>query len=368
MIGMKKKLFIFSFLITILFSLSACTKEITYLYEKEGYTSIVKYELLGGKYKDIDTYIKNAYLPNSYIIDPNSLSENKIIKTNHYIEGWYRNYDEETQTFSDKWDFENDKILNESITLYPKWMLNIKYSFTLVTFENNEEKILHQYIVKENSIFRDSLNKTKRKDYTLLGLFKDKEYTEPWDEEYKHPGGKEDLDIKIYAKYIKGDYRVVRTKSELRIALSGNYNVYLMNDIDFENEEFSISNKYSKQFEGNGFTVKNITVKNSDQKGEFYVGLFKELDNATIQNVTFENINIQIKTGNSSSRVFVGTLSGKATDSTITNVNFYGSITILKDQKAIEIQCLYSNIAYELNNNILNNTEVHCDFEDLREE
>ena len=65
-----------------------------------------------------------------------------------------------------------------------------------------------------------------RKGYTSLGeYYKDKECTQPWDYDYTHPGGDSDLDVPVYAKYLQGEYILVRNYRNLYDAINGDGNL-----------------------------------------------------------------------------------------------------------------------------------------------
>lgn len=98
-------------------------------------------------------------------------------------------------------------------------------------------------------------------------------------------------------------------------ALSGKY--ILMNDIDFEGQEIVPLNEFRGTLEGQNFKMKNVNVKDTNN----YSGLFTNILNATVQNVTLENLAVQ-STGH-----YVGGLAGKAANSKIDNVHIEGSIT-----------------------------------------
>ena len=52
---------------------------------------------------------------------------------------------------------------------------------------------------------------------------------------------------------------------------------------------------FSGEFDGNGYTIKNLTlVENEAKEGKAYIGFFGYAKDATIKNVTFENVTINI--------------------------------------------------------------------------
>lgn len=108
-------------------------------------------------------------------------------------------------------------------------------------------------------------------------------------------------------------YIVIKSAEEFYQAISDDpwANIALGADIDFSDFDYTpygLATPFSAVFEGNGYRIKNLTI---DKAGE-YAGLFGFLEDATIQNIVLENVNIK-------GTRFVGALAGKAYNSTITN-------------------------------------------------
>ena len=96
-------------------------------------------------------------------------------------------------------------------------------------------------------------------------------------------------------------------------------------------------NPFTGTFDGNGKTIKNlIIVEPTAKEGKAYIGFFGYAKNATIKNVTFENVNINIPCldiDHSQGHIgaVAGSLEGK---STIENVTVKGDITVYATQTA----------------------------------
>src|SRR5574344_965133 len=89
-------------------------------------------------------------------------------------------------------------------------------------------------------------------------------------------------------------YTVIKTADDLQNMqnnLSGKY--ILMSDIDLSGYNWasvgSISNAFKGSLDGNGYSIKNLTINNSTAT---YQGLFGYTDAATLQNINIENANI----------------------------------------------------------------------------
>lgn len=108
-------------------------------------------------------------------------------------------------------------------------------------------------------------------------------------------------------------YIVIKSAEEFYQAISDDpwANIALGADIDFSDFDYTpygLATPFSAVFEGNGYRIKNLTI---DKAGE-YAGLFGFLEDATIQNIVLENVNIK-------GTKYVGALAGKVYNSTISN-------------------------------------------------
>ena len=94
---------------------------------------------------------------------------------------------------------------------------------------------------------------------------------------------------------------------------------------------------YTGTFDGRGYTIKNLTLVESEAKeGKAYIGFFGYANNATIKNVTFENVYINIPCLDiDHSQGHIGAVAGSLEGtSTIENVTVKGDITVYATQTA----------------------------------
>lgn len=328
--------------------------ETTYLYAESGTGKAVFY-LEGGVCQN--SYEKVSYLYNfdgsfidMLIMDPNVLETNPndmIQKSGYHIEGWYQTKttdDVGNVTYSDKWDFENDRMTLDGVTLYAKWEENRTYKYELYYKDKDGNDVfLSDYECKEGAKFSDRQLKVKTVEgYTSLGYLD--EFGNAWNNNFTHPGGDEDLAIKVYLSLIEGDYTVVKTAKQFKNAIAKGENIYLCNDIDFDEDEL-IFDSYSGEILGNGYTVSNFTIDYDDSrsglKGEIddlnngsnylYVSLFFELKDACIKDITFDNIIVDIDTRNTQIKYLVfAPLATIMENTTLENVSFSGSFNITR--------------------------------------
>ncbi|HHY81248.1 MAG TPA: InlB B-repeat-containing protein [Clostridiales bacterium] len=140
----------------------------------------------------------------------------------------------------------------------------------------------------------------------------------------------------VYLKYEKGSYVKVSSPEDLKqgsrysfsgVDKSGNpvEGYVIANDIDFSKIVLEPSESFSGEIIGNGYTLKNITIRvnskkiDNDKKKD--IGLFKVLDGARIKDLTFENINIAINV-NSGIPVTAGALAAESRNTELNNVKF----------------------------------------------
>ena len=96
-------------------------------------------------------------------------------------------------------------------------------------------------------------------------------------------------------------------------------------------------NPYTGTFNGNGNTIKNLTLVETEAKeGKAFIGFFGYAKNATIQNVTFENVYINIPCLDiDHSQGHIGAVAGSLEGtSTIENVTVKGDIEVYATQNA----------------------------------
>ena len=94
---------------------------------------------------------------------------------------------------------------------------------------------------------------------------------------------------------------------------------------------------FTGTFDGKGYSIKNLTLVESEAKeGKAYIGFFGYAKDATIKNVTFENVNINIPCLDiDHSQGHIGAVAGSLEGtSTIENVTVKGDITVYATQTA----------------------------------
>lgn len=308
------------------------------------------------------------------IVDPNTLYDevqDQIVRNGYHIEGWYQTKTVNEQTgeveYSDKWDFENDTMSIDGVKLYAYWKLNRVYTYELYYInEEGEEIFLDKDQVNEGDKFDDYFLENKEVEgYTSLGYLD--ENGDPWDSDFIHPGGDEDLAIKVYLDLIEGEYTVVRTAKQFNSAIRNNENIYLMNNIDFDEDEIDFDS-YSGLIEGNGYSISNFEIDynatksglqtelgNPDSAAEYvYVSLFFELKDATIRNIKFEEFVVDINVRfNMVKHIIVSPLATTASNTKLENVVLDGTMKITRMPEDCELVVVEDDYWYSTSENVL---------------
>lgn len=352
---MKQKVFVAVLIIVALTALLVgCSSSTNY----DGKTKIV-YELEGGSYMNCELPIVQYYDfeegSSNLIFSPQTLSRKDVERAGYSFTGWYRTRTQsgDDVTYSDKWDFDTDKVTTEGITLYAGWETVVKYTYRVCYVDADGNAVeLGSYTVKAGDEFndrKDFASKRKDGDYTAyvfkengvqnVGYYLDKALTEPV-AGYKHPGGEGDTAIDVYVKYLEGKWEIVRTASELTLAKSKN--IYLDADIDMGGKTLTFGT-YSKNFEGNNHTISNFTLpynaSKTDLKADIYgngntsvyISLFEKLDGATVKNVKFAGVKVAINGGMSTiNNIYLAPFAVDVTRSTVENVIMAVEYTVVK--------------------------------------
>ena len=327
----------------------------TYPVEVEAENDYVNavFHLEGGTSGDIKSDLTLSYNFNGryemHIIDPNKLKEDNITMPGYHIEGWYKTKKEVNGevVYEDKFDFDHDTMGREGIHLYANWQKDITYTYGVYYKDSKGlEHKLGEYKVKAGDSFQDHrklANKVSEFGLTSLGYL-DSE-GKPWNNRFTHPGGKDDLEIKVYLDTIEGVYKIVNTFNDFKA--SKLKNMYINKDIDCGNKDLSFK-EYKGKILGNDHKIYNLRVQynggqsgleqeignSASSKSFLYVSLFRKLSGVTIENIEFENITIDMKTIFSKiTNIIITPFATEMTDTTLDNVRFSGMINVISVPK-----------------------------------
>ena len=119
----------------------------------------------------------------------------------------------------------------------------------------------------------------------------------------------------LEAKY----FHAISTKQDFLDISENPSTIYsLVNDIDFEGQEIEQLDDFSGTLMGLGYSIKNVSFTSDNTN----IGLFKTLHDATFENITFENCDIQITGEKTNTTYYVGLLASQSFGtSTFTDVS-----------------------------------------------
>ena len=232
------------------------------------------------------------------------------------------------------WNFAKDRV-TEDITLVAQWREVFRYSITLVddTMENPEKELYVYSVEPGDTIIEKLYNKDKgtnqlvrradyikvsASNYTILDFYLDKECTEVLPTDYAHPGRHEDEatntmtnTVKIYVKYLKGKFDLITNKNIKTLTNASKW--YLLENIDCNNlfdkdgyrEPWAALKNFTGTIYGNGYTISNMLVQSTANKNTSEHSIFGKM-NGTIENLTLDNITMQVKVPDNTSSAIPG--------------------------------------------------------------
>jgi uncharacterized repeat protein (TIGR02543 family) len=318
-----------------------------YLGERDAADQSVTYYANGGAFDDKSELVTKTiyYTENASVIDDFDKVTNISIARNGYVfAGWYlAELDESGKPVLD--DNGNVKItdvkadlstpIKKGTHLYvcARWESDIQLKIILVSDEpitveggttyKSGDQIATEYFGTGNSIvLNTSKSPLESTTHTYLQYFSDEACTTPV-ETIAKPEGDDAEDPVIYAKYIKGDWTVVRSVNEvvrMLNALSSNTNYYLYDvtgsnvfDLKGKTTVTLKTGEFNSKIEGNGCTIKNLTISQTSFSAGYDYSIFgKATDSAEISNLTFEDISVSVTVRNGATvfALFISATSG----------------------------------------------------------
>ena len=219
-------------------------------------------------------------------------------------------------------DFSKPLENGEHWTLVADWAKQARVNFILVSDDladgesvkfDDEKSVANEELIREYKFEGDSLRKIKADNflpaedsgYTFVQLYKDKECTpESLMTDSDWPIARTETDVNLYAKYIKGTWSILETADDVEDMFgaegelySASKRYYQIADIDCADVQIDPNASFNCEWQGNGFKIKNLTVKKESIGNNSTVSFFGKIGaSAKIENVTFEDINVQYVT------------------------------------------------------------------------
>lgn len=257
------------------------------------------------------------------------------------FDGYYEgtiNDDGEVE-YGEKWDF--SRKVDKDTTLYGKWLIQYKIRVNYILNGQLQDRS-ESTNVSGNAETVNTIKQPVWQGNTYVQMFLDKDCTEPLvvskDQPFAHGCTQEDPVRDVYAQFIEGSWTLVRTASDLT-TINGGSRLYLMNDIDMSSlnqdgvTKMSAAESFSGVIEGNGYTISNMHYYRQGATGTGYtsycIGLFAQINGATIRNITFENCSVSGSIRKQSPEYMYGFIAGRTLvgteqhrESTFENISF----------------------------------------------
>jgi len=350
-------------LIVMLLCITGCSQDASpyQVNDAQNYTVSVKFDANGGFFATNTSVIVDAYNISEMATSGGSVEipllspDNEVrgidaytaTNPDHFLAGWYATRTETADgyAYSDKWDFEKDRLRVDAgktytseepvLTLYAVWVPKFEIEFyTLDSGEllntyafnptSSEEVLVPAWDEETGAI--EMYDFPAREGYTFAGAYYDAEGTQPVDTPaVNHPGvindatgQAENATLKLYLDWEEGEWYHIYNVEQFLDNASVSASFVIHEDLDFEGEIWPTSlmhGNFSGTIEGNGHTMKNITVEQTNNS-KVNTGLFGTLtETAAISDVTFENVTVTIKGGTRMAGSSFGLLAGMISES-----------------------------------------------------
>lgn len=387
----KSVLITFMLVATVLFVTACSNEETPYdINNGLGYNVSVRYDANGGTFHTNTDEIVDSYNISGMATNANGKVELALIapdnslrgtneaftasKKGYFMAGWYTERTENgtdsegnvIYTYSGRWDFENDLLEVDPngsysadqpvVTLYAAWvpMYEVNYydknSGELLltdTFNPMTDTIeVPQWSQKTGGMdmrdFPDAPEGyTFQAAYYADGSAVETELLQLPDTLDLTTGTAGESKLDVYLEWIEGEWYHIYTAEQLYKSADPNGCYVLHADLDFSDEKWPgdfAFKAFHGTFDGNGYTIKNVTVTTTNKRTEIG-GLFGEIGaEAVVKNVTFTNITYELTTsvdkGTPAYGLFAGRIASGAAISDVTLAN--GTIKLDSDSRMSE--------------------------------
>lgn len=311
---LKRFLLPAAMMLCLLLAISACKKDDPLsVIEQNGNNCKVVYDFgegsVNGQKKQTFYAKEESLLP---VLGASGTQTEAPKRAGYHISGYYVKEIAADGTQTERlWNFETDRV-NGDVTLYCRWARN--YTVTAVYGAENEEEKVYSVAEETNTI--KSFAAPRWAGHTFVGFYTDPAYTEEVTFPYVHKKDENNPDERIYARFLEGTYRIVRSGDDLK-TISAGAKYYLMNDIDMTGIKVSLPEVFTGAIIGNSFTISNMTVERKQTRLGTSYGLFNEIGNgARIENVTFNDLLVTVELGEETNQqpVSLGLLAGGCAD------------------------------------------------------
>ena len=398
--------------------LTGCAPEKTpyELNDAENYSVSVKFDANGGIFSTntsviVDSFNISGLKTNSEgnaeiaLISPDNSHRGNdaftAIKNGYFLAGWYA---ERTETGKDsegnpiyiygkKWDFEKDLLEVDAsktysaaepvMTLYAAWVPMFEVEFYALDGGEYVGKYVFDPATgmdikvpswSEKTGAIEMYNFPTKEGYTFEAVYSDAAgKSEITTETIAHTGVidyangvAKNATMKLYVDFVEGEwYHIYNVEQFLENAsVTGSYEIHA--DLDFAEKIWPTALMYGNftgSIKGNGHTFKNIAVTQTNNS-KINAGLFGNLtENATISDVTFENVTFTIQSGTRMAGTSYGLFAG-----TISDAAKISNVKVLSSKLLIDSKCYFGVDDYTIgllcgmgNANVIADAQISCE-------
>ena len=256
-----------------------------------------------------------------------SFKEQEVL--GYYLEGWYLPKLDESGNpvvgednrvvLDTRWDFATGTV-SADMTLYA----NLVRRPSLIIAGGDEDVV---FTGKPDDVRSEpsSYWQPKKEGWTFYGYYADEDYQTPFSWPYVF--GTEDKTV--YAKFIEGEWAIVKDAAGFKAAASASQNVYIDADIDFSKTDWSVIYNFAGKIEGNGHSLTGIKATFTANKSTRNFGLFATIKStAEIRNIVFADVQAVCNASINTSVPYQAALFAHTIEdgASITNVTVTGTI------------------------------------------
>ena len=399
-----KRIIVAALAVATVSALSSCSQWDTPFEEldESGKNVSVKFDVGDGMFAGAttDVYVIDVFDPTEFktnasgeheipLIAPDSElrkdSAFEVSRTGYFLAGWYKERALRTDdagnplddfgqltsvsglpqgyTYSGKWNFESDTLAvdpnkeysseNYAMTLYAAWIPYYNFEFysadssTPYATVSTKELKVPQW--KDGALSMKTF--PKRDNKTLDGVYLDAEYSTLAGEsitgavDYEH-GVSLTPTVKVYTTWRDGNWYKIENVQQFLSKASADGSYEILADLDFTGRTWPrafTKDAFTGSIIGNGHTLSNITVEQTDTK-LIYSGLFASItDTVRMENVSFENVTFNLRAGSVMTGAAFGAFSGSiSSDAEFENVSFGGTFAVYPDVNTFNDSCSYA--------------------------
>ena len=283
----------------------------------------------------------------------------------HQFKGWYHVVRDDTgkivyeadgtMKLGDAVDFSKPLEQGKNLEFCADWrrlpVVNVLLAETDGVLETTATK-LTSFDFNQNKVAEPTnrVYEVNAQAYTVLEYYTNETLTEKLAWPISEPMEDDAEDVTVYAKCLKGDWILVKTKENVQEFFNNaqlvNKSFYLYNDIDCAGISINPMIGFNATFRGNGYTISNLSIAYSDTSGAVTsLAMFGYMGStAKLEDVTFKNVTVEYTIAKANKYVylvFTELYEANGVQATISNVKFDGIMMAITKPDDVKILNIY---------------------------